>query len=1212
MVALMVPPVNSPSGAARGFARRAVCGAVLAAAALHCLPARADDPAGGISGKPLAPRAFPRGKTLFVRLPPEETGLRAENRYDDPRIWGELYHEFEVGEIGTGVAIGDYDGDGRPDIFVVTKSHGCRLFRNLGGYRFEDVTEKAGVGATPGVWNQGATFVDINNSGRLDIYVCRFNAPNLLYINQGDGTFKEVAHACGLDVNDASSMADFSDYDRDGWLDVFVQTNLLNYSRNPNGQRSYLFHNNRNGTFTNVTERAGISGEARGHSAVWWNFDNDGWQDLYVANDFALPDVLYHNNRDGTFSDVIDRVVPHMPFSSMGSDLGDVNNDGMIDLFVTDMAATTHEQDQRGMAESRSHTTEDDRNPGAAPQYERNALYINTGTGACLEAAYMAGLAATNWTWSPRFEDLDNDGRLDLFVTNGSHRESTNVDILARQAGADSAAERIRIMHDSPVMAEAHLAYRNLGDLQFEDVSAAWGLNLRGVSFGSALGDLSGDGNLDIVYTNFDGDVTVLRNDNDTGHSADVHLRGTVSNRYGVGAIVRAESGLGAQARPLVLGRGYLSSSEPMVHLGFGEDTVITRLTVTWPSGAVQRFENLPVDRIYTITEPSTPVPPEQPKAAVPLQFVETAQAAGLSFASREEQVDETAMERLIPLRLNRRGPGLAVGDLEGNHRDAVVIGGTTLDPLRILIPPDSPGRFSPADGLVPGAAAPVDDGPILLFDAAGSGRQDLLVMRGGNALPAGSAEYQPRLYLNDGAGGFRPAPAGALPPLPVSAGAVAAADFDHTGRLGLFIGGRVQSGQYPLPPRSALLANRGGRFEDVTDALAPGLRDVGMVTSALWSDVDGDGWPDLLVALEWGKVRYFHNREGKGFEDWTDRAGFGSAGTGWWTSLASADFNGDGRPDYVVGNVGLNTQYRASPEHPALLYFGDFTGEGEEPLTIEAYTEGDRLYPWRCRRDLGAAIPSVLKRFPKNNAYARATLGEILGNGKLAAAQRFAATELRSGVFLSQPDGTYRFEPLPRIAQIAPFQGVVAGYFRGSGRADIYTVQNSYAPIPPVGRFDGGLSQLLRGDGHGRFTPVPPAQSGLVVPGDAKALAVIELGRSGWPGFLVTRNNSTTLAFRNNGIEGRASLCVRLVGPPGNPTGVGAQITVDLADGSTQTCEVFAGSGYYSQSTPACFFGASDSNPPTKIKVRWPTGAIAHYEVPADHADLVLSPTGP
>ncbi|MES1194871.1 MAG: VCBS repeat-containing protein, partial [Opitutus sp.] len=410
--------------------------------------------------------------------------------------------------------------------------------------------------------------------------------------------------------------------------------------------------------------------------------------------------------------------------------------------------------------------------------------------------------------------------------------------------------------------------------------------------------------------------------------------------------------------------------------------------------------------------------------------------------------------------------------------------------------------------------------GPVLLFDATGRGQNDLLVTRGGNVLPAGAAEYQPRLLLNDGKGGFQPAPANTLPPLPINAGAVAAADFDHSGHLGLFIGGRVESGQYPQNPQSALLANRGGKFEEVTDTFAPGLRDLGPVTSALWSDVDGDGWVDLLVTIEWGHVMYWHNNHGKGLEDWTERAGFASAGTGWWTSIAAADFNGDGRMDYVVGNTGLNTQYHADATHPALLFSGDFKGDGSSQL-IEGYYEGDKLYPWRSRRDLGAVIPSLLKKFPRNDFYAKATLAEIFGEDKLAAAQRFAATQLQSGVFLSQPDGTFRFEPLPRIAQISPLQGIVAGDFDGDGHADIYAVQNSYAPIPAVGRYDGGLSQLLKGDGHGHFSPVPPAESNLVVPGDAKALAVLDLDHDGWPDFLVTRNNDTTLAFRNNRVAG-------------------------------------------------------------------------------------------
>jgi enediyne biosynthesis protein E4 len=1180
-------------------------GPILAAAAILMIsirPCAAD--ASGITGRPLAPRMYPRGKTMFVQLSAGDTGVVTDNPYNDPRMRGPLYQEFETSSIGTGVAIGDYDGDGRPDIFVVSKTQGCRLFRNLGGYKFEDVTEKAGVGATPGVWNQGATFVDINNSGRLDIYVCRTGAPNLLYINQGDGTFKEMAHAYGLDVSDSSVMAAFCDYDRDGWLDVYIATNVLDIAKHPNGQRGYMFHNNRNGTFTNVTDSAGIVGESQSHSATWWDYDNDGWPDLYVANDYGISDKLYHNNRDGTFTDVANEVLPHTSFSSMGADLGDVNNDGLIDFLVADMAATTHQKDQHSLADARGRT-EEKPNSGIAPKYHRNALLLNTGTGQFREAAFLTGLAATDWTWSARFEDLDNDGHLDLFVTNGFPRDP-GVDVVKRVMRAETPAERIRAMYQSSPQIETHLALRNLGNLQFENVGAAWGLDIKGVSFGTAFGDLSGDGNLDIVYTNYNGGVTILRNDNDSGHRIEVDLRGTVSNRYGVGGTVRIESGLGLQVRQLVLSRGYMSSSEPMLHFGLGNDTSIGRMTVTWPSGRVQTFENLPADRRYLVTEPSetSPIPEDSPKP--PSQFTEVGKSIGFALESREQPVDEVYLQRLLPIRLNPRGPGLAVGDLSGNGRDDAVLGGTTLCPLTVhrstgrgaLVASDSPAFTTDAA---------VDDGPILLLDTGGTGREDLLVTKGGDALPAGSEEYQPKLFLNDGHGDFRQATEGSIPLLPISVGAVAAADFDHSGRLGLFVGGRVEPGLYPQSPRSALLANRGGKFEDVTDAIAPGLRKVGMVTGALWSDVDGDGWPDLLLTLEWGRVTYFHNNHGLGFDDWTEKAGFAAAGTGWWTSIAAADFNGDGRTDYVVGNVGLNTQYHATPEYPALLYSGEFGGI-EQTSLIEGYYEGGKLYPWRSLRDMGTVFPSVLRKYPTFDSYSRATLEEIFGKDRLLKADRFAATELRSGVFLSKPDGTYQFEPLPRIAQISPLQGIVAGYFCGDGHADIYAVQNSFAPIPAVGRFDGGLSQLLKGDGRGNFTPVPPAVSGLVVPGNAKALSIADIDRDGWADFLVTRNNDTTLAFRNNGVAGSRPLRISLLGSPWNPTAVGSRITVELTDGALESAEVYAGSGYYSQSSASCFFSFPADNPPKAIRVRWSTGKISQNDYPPQAMSLLLN----
>ncbi|HVZ64659.1 MAG TPA: FG-GAP-like repeat-containing protein [Lacunisphaera sp.] len=1160
----------------------------------------------GISSRPLAPYAESSARTMFVPMPADQTGVVTTNRYDDPRMWGELYQEYEGGSLGTGVAIGDYDGDGRPDVFVASMTESCHLFRNLGGWKFEDVTTRAGVGdsgAAAKVWKQGVTFVDVNNDGRLDLYVCRFNAPNLLYLNQGDGTFKEMAHAYGLDVKDASVMAAFCDYDRDGWLDLYLATNVLDAAAHPKGQRGYLFHNNGDGTFSNVTTRLGPLDETQSHSATWWDYDNDGWPDLYVANDYGVPDRLYHNNRDGSFTNALDRALPHTSYYSMGSDLGDVNNDGLIDFLVADMAAATHEKDQRGVADARGRT-EEPADPAVAPKSHRSALLLNTGRGRMLEAAWLAGIAATNWTWSVRFEDFDNDGRLDLFVTNGYNRDPS-VDVANRMRQAESQAERIRIMFTSPVLNEENFAFRNLGDLEFKDVSAAWGLDQRGVSFGTASGDLDGDGDLDLVYSNYHAGATVMRNENASGHRVILDLRGTASNRFGIGATVRLETAAGVQVRQLWLARGYMSSSEPAVHFGLGRDAIIQRLTVTWPSGFEQTFENLAADRRYTITEPEGPRPPfsRTAPAVVAGQFVDVSQASGLTVASREEPINETSLQPLLPVRLNRRGPAVAVGDITGRGRDDVVLAGTTVSAGQVLAATSS-GAYTTVAQLPLSA---VDDGPVLIFDANGDGKADLLVTRGGNALPAGAPEYAPKLFLNDGHGGFQPAPEGALPAITASTGAVAAADFDRDGRLDLFLGGRVSTGEYPRTPPSALLVNRGGGFEDVTDALAPGLREVGMVTSALWTDVDGDGWLDLLLALDWGRVKYFHNQAGRGFEDRTEQAGFAAAGTGWWTSLASADFNGDGRPDYAAGNVGLNTQYRATPEHPALLFIGDFRGNGQDQL-LEGYYEGDKLYPWRSRRDLGAALPEVLRKYPRTDFYAKATLEDIVGKDRLAQAERFAATELRSGVFLSQPDGTYRFAPLPRLAQIAPLQGMVAGDFDGDGRADLYAVQNSYAPIPAVGRYDGGLSQFLRGDGHGHFEAVPVRASGLEVPGDAKGLAVLDLDRDGWPDFVVSRNNSTMLAFRNQPVAGRHFLRVDLHGPAGNPTAIGARIRVEFAGGPPQTAEVFAGSGYYSQSTPAAFFGWTEGHPPTAMEVRWPDGNTTVHQPPIGATALSLT----
>ena len=1141
---------------------------------------------------PFHPRsAAPVDGKLFTTMSPSETGVKTKNLYSDPAMWGSRYSIFALGSTGTGVAIGDVDGDGLPDIYVVNKCAENRLYRNLGQFRFEDITERAGVAVPIGEWSQAAAFADVNNDGNLDLYVTRTGAPNLLFMNTGEGHFVERAAAAGVAVTDGSGMAAFSDYDRDGWLDFFLQTNLLDEIQHPAGQRDYLFHNNRDGTFTNVTAAAGLFGETHGHSATWWDFNHDGWPDIYVANDFSAPDQLYRNNRDGTFSDVVTPTLPHVPFFSMGADLGDLNNDGLIDLLVADMAPTTRQKDVRTMMEFRRRLP-DIRDLKLTTQLVQNALYLNTGTDRFLEAAQLAGLAATDWTWSVRFEDLDNDGKLDVHVTNGMVRDFFDADLRNRSANT-SPSELIRAVKAMPILSEKNLVYRNRGNLKFEEVGSAWGLDEQGVSFGAAFGDFDGDGDLDLIFVNYDREPTICRNDSPQGHSIIVALRGTLSNRQGVGATVRIRSAAGEQVRQLVLARGYMSSSEPVLHFGLGEDEVVEKLSVTWPTGEVQSFDQLQAGRRYTITEPAAVVaPPADVVVDTQGLFEEVGERVGLSLPSPElTAADELATQRLLPFRQNLFGPGVAVGDLESDGEDDVVIGGVAGEGAQLVMGKGNGIFEQPLSSARTVGAA---DAAPLVFDADGDGRDDLFFPKGGGAFPADDAAYQPMLLLGRGGARFRGVPNDALPRYTASAGPAVAADFDGDGLLDIFLGGRVVVGAYGAAPRSALWINRGGKFSDETQNLAPGLARAGMVSSALASDVDQDGWMDLLVATQWGEVQYWHNTGGIGLENWAAKAGFSQAGFGWWNSIASADFNGDGRLDYAVGNLGLNSPYRATPSEPALLY-RDLTYDSTPTNELlEALVDDGVEVPRRGRTSLLTSFPSLARKVPTFKAYASASLSELFGELPLRAATRLEVTECRSGVFLSKADGTYGFAPLPRLAQIAPIYGLVAGDFDGDGLADICAVQNSYAPIPETGHMDGGLGQFLRGDGQGGFFAVPVRESRFIVPGDGKGLAVVDLEADGWPDLIATRNDNHTLVFRNKHSAGGNSFAVVLQGSPLNNRGIGGRIEVILADGSKQTAEVNAGGGYLSQSSAKRFFGFPTSNPPRTIRVTWPSGRIS------------------
>jgi hypothetical protein len=1088
----------------------------LSTAVLFCAAALAF--AADYTATPLQPRtAAPAGAKPFQILTPADTGVNVPNVFNDPRMWGNRFRELTLGAVETGIAVGDFFHDGRLGIFAISKNGPCALYRQTAPFKFVDVAAAAGVACDePGSSKTGATVVDINQDGWPDIYVCRYDAPNLLFINNHDGTFTESAKAYGLDINDASVHASFADYDRDGFIDCYLVTNILDFSKAPQGRRDYLLHNNGNGTFTDVTTKAGIWGLTQGHTAIWVDINHDGWPDLYVANDFETPDRLYLNKGDGTFTDVVDERLPHVTYFSMTADSGDINNDGLIDFLVTDMRDRNHAQFMTGMEEIGRGLWDMERVTELIPQYMWNAVYLNTGTDHFAEVAHLTGMDATGWTFGARLGDLDNDGRLDVFYTCGMIRNFIDADIVDKQNVAPTLTARANVWKNAAPRHETTLAYHNLGDLKFEDVSKEWGLDHDGVSFGCVIADLDGDGNLDLVFANYNEPPTIVRNYTATGHRVMIKLAGRAPNLDGIGAELHIETASGVQMRQLYTERGIVASEPPLIHFGLGNDTVIKKLTVNWPRGEVQVLENLPADQLLTISEPplaegTKPAPASiRTPARSDALFAESAASRGLKHSNTLRPFDEFTRQRLLPRRLNGLGPVLAVADVNGDGIDDIFVTGTTGQAGELFLgQPD--GSFKPAPEQPWATTIESDDVGALFVDINGDKHPDLILVGGGVEHVRGDALLNARVYLNDGHGKFTLAPAGTLPATGESMAAIAAADFNHDGKVDLFIGGRVVPGKYPETPRSFLYRNVGGKFVDVTDELAPGLRNVGMVTAAVWADIDGDKRPDLIVATEWGPVTYWHNT-GKGFENLTAKSGL-AAYTGWWSALAVADVNGDGRLDIIAGNVGLNTKYQASAAEPTVLFAGDFDGSGKDQL-IEAQYESGKLYPVRGRSKLAYAFPWLPKKFPTYAAYSQATVEDIFGADHLAKVRKLAATELASGIFLNRGDGTFEFQPLPRLAQIAPINAIVARDLDGDGKLDLFCAGNNFGPEPNTGRFDGGLGVLLKGDGKGGFTALSPAQSGLIVIGDARSAAVIMPAGGKHPAIAVSRCDGPVLLF--------------------------------------------------------------------------------------------------
>lgn len=1187
----------------------------------------------GLSWSALADRGPLHNGSLLERLAPEETGLDVSYPIDTGHAMKRLYVS---GFASGGVAVGDIDGDGQPDIFFVGTSEPNRLFRQTGSFRFEEITDIAGINVDV-AWGSAAAMIDIDGDADLDIYLTRYDAANQLFINDGKGVFSEQAARFGLDIIDASLAPAFADYDRDGDLDLFLLTNrfyrdggfpvtpfatetpgdtprlLPQYarffqleSRGPQSvglnvvpRRDRLLRNDSTPaggiTFTDVSRQAGITEVGHGLSATWWDYNDDGFPDLYVANDYDDPDHLYHNHGDGRFSDVIDKVLPHTPWFSMGADVADVDGDGRLDLMVADMSGTNHFRAKTTMGAMNNRRILSVAGP--PPQVMRNALYLNSGMERFREGAYLAGIADSDWSWAVKFGDIDCDGLVDLMITNGMTRNFNNSDIRFSKKLLRGRSEW-DLYEATPTRPEKNLAFRNRGDLEFEPAGASWGLDDESMSFAAAWADFDGDGDLDPVVINMDQPVSVYRNNGTTGHRLVIRLHARGTNSLGIGAKVTAYTANGRQIRTLQPMTGFKSSNEPVIHFGLGTESTVERLEVEWPSGRYQVFEQLAADRRYTITEPEQSPPRAKPQIS-PL----FSKVILKSLLHRETPFDDFKRQPLLPNKLSQLGPGMAWGDVDGDGDDDLYFGAAAGHTGRLWINGGG-GRFRPVALAGDTEGRKHEDMGAVFFDMDSDGDLDLYVVSGGVESDEGSKHLRDRLYLNDGKGNLSKGTDSHLPGVADSGSVVVAGDLDGDGDLDLFIGSRVIPGKYPLSPASRLLLNDGKKLIDMTDQLAPGLQKTGLVTGALWSDADGDGRLDLLITHEWGPVKLFHNEGGRLIER-TSEAGL-AARTGWFNGITGGDVDHDGDIDYVVTNVGLNTKYDASFENPATLYYGDFEGDGTKRI-IEAEYENKTLFPVRGKSCSTNAMPHLAKKFSTYRDFALADMAEIYTPLLLREAAQYKANTLESGILINDGQAHFTFQPLPRVAQISPAFGVALTEIDGDGHPDIYLVQNFFNPQLETGRMDGGVSQLLLGRGDGSFIPVNPGSSGLVVTEDAKSLATTDLDANGKPDFLVGINDDRAAVLVNRSAGNGKWLAVRLEGRPGNPTAVGARVKLLSKSGLDQTAEVYAGDGYLTQSSHVLYFGIGKDVQADGIEVVWPDGDRSSHAVPTVASSVTL-----
>jgi hypothetical protein len=1145
-------------------------------------------------------------KPLFALVPPSASGINFNNKIVETDSVNSI--DMENVYNGGGVGVGDFNHDGLPDLYFTGNEVSSRLYLNKGNFTFNDVTDVAGVNGE-GKWCRGVAVVDINNDGRLDIYVCATlsydpqKRKNILYINQGnnkDGipVFKDMAREYGLDDSAQSTMAAFFDYDNDGDLDVYVVTNELNKQGYPDAFRPVLKHGENPSTghlyrndwndslkhpvFTDVSKQAGIQTEGYGHGINILDINNDGWKDIYVSNDFITNDLLWINNHDGTFTEELSHYFKHTSANAMGNDVEDLNNDGLPDMITLDMNPEDNYRKKLMLGSNNYQTILNTTQFGYNFQYVRNTLQLNRGPRVgnndsigdpvFSEIGYFSGIAETDWSWTPLIADFNNDGFRDLIITNGFPKDVTDHDFIAFRRESATYISKKQLLDQIPVVKIHNYAYENSGDLHFRNVTADWGLNIPTFSNGAVYADLDNDGDLDLIINNINDLAGIyrntsrddLKNGSDSLHFLNVICRGEAPNLNGIGAQITIRYGNGQQQfyenTPY---RGYLSTLQNLDHFGLGSAKSIDSLVVLWPDGKKQTVRDISADQTITVKSKDA-----KAQAALPQQvldsnalFADVTKRTGIRYLHQERDYIDFNVQKLLPHKLSEYGPAIAVADVDRNGLDDFITGGSAFHSAQIFLQ-QANGKFiqKPLIHTADSALKPVDDEGLLLFDADGDGDPDLYIVSGSYEAPRNNPAYADRLYINDGRGNFT-ADSSALPKNLESKLCVRAADFDHDGDLDLFVSGRVDPGNYPRPVNSYIYRNdsKNGhvRFTDVTATVAKDLQNIGMVCDALFTDFNNDGWPDLVLAGEWMPVTFLENDKGN-FKNITAQTGL-SAVKGWWNSITAGDFDNDGDMDYVAGNLGLNSFYRASPQYPVRAYGKDFDHNGIYDMIPSLYLPDQagvlREFPAEGRDDMLKQMNSLRKKFPLYKDFAKATMNDILSPADREGALMLEANEFRTSFLRNEGNGKFTIQPLPPEAQLSMINGMVADDFDEDGNLDLLVTGNDYGTEPFVGRYDALNGLFLKGDGKGNFHPLSILQSGIYIPGDGKALAELS-----------APDGRTLIAASQN--RGYLKLFSLRKSQPLIPAGdLGTEFIVRLRSGQKRKQELYYGSSFLSQS---------------------------------------------